>query len=1780
MTGRPITPLALRSHLSDTFLRYYETAYELRDANVVAERRQLLLNEAATFAEPYIEVLPRYESSERTMQQVFASLGSPEAAGLVSAGLLPHPRAYRHQEEALVESLGGADVVVNSGTGSGKTEAFLLPVIARLVQESGRWDTSPEVGHDGPWWSGQASTFVPQRPRDEGRPPGMRAMILYPMNALVEDQLIRLRRSLDSQAARGWFDQHRAGHRFYFGRYTGRTPVPGSLTDSSDDARRARLARLMRDGQARREALDRILADGGSRPADTEFFLPRLDGAEMRSRWDMQAAAPDILITNYSMLSIALGRSDERPLLDQTREWLRDERNVFTLVVDELHMYRGTAGTEVAYLLRRLITELGLDTRPDQLSIVTTTASLEPGEAGNSFLAQFFGRTRPFRFVTSSPRSALDVKDLRSLETSLADGTMEDLTGVDPADIESAFHHATLREGRSRATGAHELSTRLFPESAEPEGRLEELVALLGQSPSPAVRLRAHLLFRTLQGLWACSDPDCSDVPAEFQNADRRVGRLYTRPLFSCPCGSRVLELLYCQSCGEIMLGGFVARSGSQEFLVSTSANLERLPEQSFSERNAFNYRVYWPTRAGRRPSTSPWTRLGGRKGDAERVTYSFGFRGVDFAPGPGRINMQPRNNRTGYVYSVTGRKVADAAAAIAPYPTVCPSCGDDWERTDAGAVEDSERMRSPVYTQGVGFNRANQVLTGALHRHLDTRLVVFSDSRQGAARVTVNLELAHYLDLVRAATFHHLAETEDLLGLAQAHSTREDRSEAAASAFARLQLEHPSAAMALLKMANGLPLGPEDEDALNAARSSRTQPSLSDLENKVGPSLLEIGVSPAGPADSLTRTKDKRRWTSLYDWRVSPPKERVADLDVDQRNLLDEIRGELSRQILRTVFAGGDRDAESIGVAHAVSGATLTSVSTAGLSREVFAQVVSSFVRVCARRRRVTSFMDSAADGWPANAKQYLKSVGQRHSVDVDSLTSAVEASIGAGNHTGFRLLPSQIRLQAGGRVRWRCPSCSTKHLHPSAGVCIGCGGHLSRDGETFSVQSDYYGWLAKREGGLYRLHCEELSGQTDPLVAQRRQAQFQDVFVGDDEVPTVDGIDILSVTTTMEAGVDIGALKAVVLANMPPQRFNYQQRVGRAGRRSEHLAAALTVCRGGRSHDEHYFSHPSAITGDDPPPPYLDTQSLDILRRAFAADVLTRAFSAMTESDEKFDPGRSVHGQFGTVDQWLSSPHVASVVLRTLRHQMPESRRLAQSLLTASRAGEAISADELVRWAQEELPGLVTDAARHARVQDLSESLAQAGLLPMFGFPTQVRALWTARPSSGQETETVDRDSGIALSEFAPGAEIVKDKAIHSAVGIAHFTQSTNGYWREVDDPVASREEAGVCAACLTIHSDARLIACPVCGAKDPEFRQLVLLEPMGYRTSFATRNYEQLDQGTSRASQPRLAIPPDSRVTGQDNLLARGGKGEVVSVNDNKGQLYSLVRASRQWQGTTRPEPGLIDRRFIEQTDMGAKARTRFWSLVDDGHEEVALLARRRTDILAIGLSQEPAGMRIDPSTPTGRASWGSLGFLFRSAAAHLLDVGPEEIEVGVSSTSEGDAPAQGLLFLADALENGAGYTRWLQDNLSVVLAAAQAKVEEFRSHATSDDQPCDSSCYQCLRDYRNSPWHPLLDWRLAGDLLALLQGRPLDELAAWEGIRPVGQALAQDFGFEFSDESPPRLLNPRSGRSVTFVHPFRVDVRRSEDLLGGTNDAVSSWFELVRRPGLIAGRLMGR
>ena len=386
-------PFRIFDNLREAYLRYLDSPFRLRYRALMEERRQLLDQDRQLYRRPLFEPVVPYEVSTSAIHAAARQVGaSTDVADYVaSSGLFPAKRTlFQHQLDAWAASKNGDPVVVTTGTGSGKTECYLLPVFAYLVEESAGWRAPAKRSPKALWWSHRGERRNPQRSHDTGRPKALRALFLYPLNALIEDQLARIRRACDSKEAQDWLDANRSGNRFWFGRYTGATPVSGEQTNNN---KRQELRRRLRDMHDEWDQAQRSATTTGNEEILSYFQDP--EGSEMWSRWDMQGDPPDILITNYSMLNIMLMRSLESPIFEQTKRWLAEdrERNVFHLVVDELHTYRGTPGTEVGYLLRTLLYRLGLTPESPQLRLISTSASMDANDPGSlEYLEQFFGR--------------------------------------------------------------------------------------------------------------------------------------------------------------------------------------------------------------------------------------------------------------------------------------------------------------------------------------------------------------------------------------------------------------------------------------------------------------------------------------------------------------------------------------------------------------------------------------------------------------------------------------------------------------------------------------------------------------------------------------------------------------------------------------------------------------------------------------------------------------------------------------------------------------------------------------------------------------------------------------------------------------------------------------------------------------------------------------------------------------------------------------------------------------------------------------------------------------------------------------------------------------------------------------------------------------------------------------------------------------------------------------------------------------------------------------------
>ena len=592
-------PISMYRKIKEGYLRYYDTAFWLRDPLLRSERRDLLEQDGVLFTDPLLEPVMPSEPGP-TIATVCKELGISDTIadhlGLILFNSDGNFQLYSHQAQSLVASLstrGKRNIVVTSGTGSGKTECFLLPIFARLLSEANEWKETPQINR---WWDTNDKKWQPAR-LNERRQAAVRSMILYPTNALVEDQITRLRKATRTAIEIGI-------PAIYFGRYTGATLGSQDIPNRRKDNRVQEVANQLKHMEYESDQIalhDQELA--------SQFPDPRQ--SELLSRWDMISNPPDIFITNYSMLNVILMRQREDPIFQKTSQWLKENpSHCFTLVVDELHTYRGTQGSEVALIIRNLLYRLGLEPDSSQLRCIATSASLSK-EIGLGFAQQFFGVAQDtFKVITGSARLPLTNETFQraaikaELDNPLSAERVEEIA-------EAIGTACTAGETTINPTRLQELDSKLFVDSLQSnqhDDTLEKVLDKINELDSPTrstISFRSHFFARIIRGMWACSNPNCTEINDNYRSSDRRIGKLYTIPAITCGCGSRILELIYCYQCGEASLGGYVSRTpdgntSSQYWYLSPSPDLLAVEQDKITHRIYGEYMWYWPGQLNR----------------------------------------------------------------------------------------------------------------------------------------------------------------------------------------------------------------------------------------------------------------------------------------------------------------------------------------------------------------------------------------------------------------------------------------------------------------------------------------------------------------------------------------------------------------------------------------------------------------------------------------------------------------------------------------------------------------------------------------------------------------------------------------------------------------------------------------------------------------------------------------------------------------------------------------------------------------------------------------------------------------------------------------------------------------------------------------------------------------------------------------------------------------------------------------------------------------------------
>jgi ATP-dependent helicase YprA (DUF1998 family) len=1715
---------------------YIEATYHISSPALIEQRKELLDRAGVIYQIPYIESTPRYQSGER-----FSAIKGLPSAALnaytalsTRAGDLPallYDPPYKHQSEAIRRTLvDEKNLLVMTGTGSGKTESFLLPILGKFAREAEKSPTS----------------F-----RDQT---AVRALILYPMNALVNDQLGRLRSLFGDPRTVALF-QKWADRPARFARYTSRTPYAGIRTREKDSVKLkafddfyVEIQRLAQgpvsDEQKQAKALLEELKARGKWPAKPDLLawfgdkgtdwqdrktrafrraITLLGDVELLTRHEVQVSSPDLLVTNYSMLEYMLMRPIERPIFDQTRDWLeQNPAEKFLIVLDEAHLYRGAAGAEVGLLLRRLRDRLNIP--PERLQVICATASFKDADYAPLFGAQLTG-VPAHTFVPiqgdfawrphaaqgtkrdAEVLAAIDLAAFYSLESDearakIVQPLLEYRHAPEVGTLEVRLFHALsefpplgllINSTMKQARPVEELGHALFPDAPHEADAAATVLMALGSMArldpkSPGLLpCRIHNFFRGLAGLWVCMDAACSELAEEERSGI--CGKMYSQPRDYCDCGARVHELYTCRFCGTAYARAYTDDVDSPSALWSEPGRRLRMEEGETSPLLPLDMLLESPS------PTRP----------AEPADYDLETGRLNPNQlGPRMRSVYLRNDRTTPPVDDDGDvdQSLDARGQFIP----CGCCGKT-ARFGRTTVQDHQTKGDQPFqalvSKQIQIQPPNASSPSRFAPLRGRKVLVFSDSRQVAARLAPNLQM---------------------------YSTRDSLRSLIAWGFRRL------GAVAYIK-----PLLSLDDLYLAILLASkklsvRLRPELKAAETFAGEDTVELAVS-EGSADTdngllflLTKMRSENPPQSLLEDIITTVQDPFLGLEALALASLCE-RSELTAKLEK-----------------------LQSIPGVAETPESKVALVRAWLRCWRKNGFWLSRMPSS---WWKRPKTHGVSVtGKKGKGKFDAMDDVIRDKNGRKifNDKWTPELLSLFTTDMGGEYQFRggelsllfeglwvrCATCKSVH-RPVPGLthCLDCGtdGVAALDPEKDSV------FLARK--GYYRRpvmaaladppqepmaliaaeHTAQLNAPQNEDIfskAEENELLFQDVAPAfGREARRATAIDVLSSTTTMEVGIDIGALSGVALRNMPPGRANYQQRSGRAGRRGN--AVATVVAFGSvDSHDEHYFAEPDGMIRGDVIDPKLTLDNREITRRHIRAFLLQNYHQDRlpdvdaTQPHDLFSVLGSVSGfnsktailNIHDLEDWLTDNEQA-LKARVASWMPSELSEEDRSILLAELKDDCIAA---IKAAIEFLPkeelkpkdteedepreevaeGDEEKPAQTPNSGQLLDRLLYRGVLPRYAFPTDVATFHVFDQARSNRFRPIMRFAPsqglpIALTQYAPGKQIwISGKCYSSGAVYSVMPDERFRAWE------AKRLycECSACGFARTFEigeigrGDKQ--DCPACGTEGTFGEARYWLRPPGFAHPIDVEEVTSPDDmpETSYATRAKLTMQTPSEESKWTQVndrvrVLKERKHLLVSNTGPKREGYSYCVKCGRIEASSDPTPLLAapHRKPYpdeKQPTCEGAGTTR----------HIVLGTDFITDIALFSMSVEPP-LRLRPGQYPTDVALRTVSEALAKAASQILEIEPGELmaEYRPSLTPEGREGLKAEIFLYDTLPGGAGFASQLVECGSELFQRALKLMKTCPEN-------CDASCYRCLRSFKNKFEHRLLDRHVGAELAEYL------------------------------------------------------------------------------------------
>lgn len=1649
--------LFAQRRLRERIVEFAESDLYLRDEQLASSVRSLWNgpeSEGGLVSSIWVEGIFAAETSGRDLQSLAAEgvLDEKLLRQLASTGAFPVDRPlYSHQEKAIWAEANGAAkrpaIVLTAGTGAGKTEAFLLPLLNGLLR----------VG----------------RPAGAG---GVRAIILYPMNALVNDQVSRLDRWLKGQNAVSLFH------------FTGETPEDPATAN--------------------------------------HLGYPNFHSARRRTRQEARSNIPDILVTNYSMLEYMLCRPQDDVFFGSALQ---------SVIVDEAHLYGGTLAAEISLLLRRVFLRCGVPSA----SVFQMATSATLGDGVQSFAADLFGRLQsevewidgkvarralrapsppPNRVGTSSIHarglegSVLDNGTALTVDPDLSAAACQVLKGLisDEAvsHLESQNRPAiVLFEGLSQAPIVHKLEDVLWCNRQKTLLILPALAeALWGERSEDAVRATAdllqlsararersgdlplvphklHLLVRGPSTASVCLNSSCSCDTERMGGG----GRLIAGAADVCPtCSSAMLTLCRCSRCGEALFAGLYRKD------------------------NSLHPRPRW------HDDPPP-----------PKTLYRFACFGDEF------------------VFDLRDRYCEDSSGSTVGLRWVdqCPHCGADEEQFRPLGLADglslpltAETLVSsmpPIATSARDWSPAG-----------GRRLLVFSDSRREAARLGPLLTRQHEIQMGRALLMDLLAnnsidsEVQAILErqIAQLREELADQQlRPAVRAELQRDLNQKSHRMAVA--ADGRPLR-EWEEMLRASpglaeffdRESSTSHRADDWKQHV----WELNAE-------RVRRRSARILANEF---VSPAWTQVSLETLGLAELVypglrtSPVPNSLLGQLPSSVNAEDVTSNWPAFLADLCDTMRIDGCITLGSEasdRDDFSRPLGGWMSLRSRWGGWLTPFIGIRKGDTASrrnrfAARFLSSLGASTN-DLDAvlellLEGAFESlcSLAAG---GARWIKTRQREDAvGGSAAALQLHFKELFLRPlERGYLCRVGGDFwprsvaglaptgagdSNLQEVTSTDLDEHRRFrrlrrAYRAGEIFRmgLWAEEHSAQ----LASNENRRLQELF-------SVGARNVLSATTTLEVGIDIGGLSGVMLANVPPGKANYLQRGGRAGRRSDGSSIVVTFARNNaynlavfQNFGEFYYRplrRPNVLLSRE-----------GVIRRHAHAFLLGEFFRSIYPRGiqvgamkaynlvgwlfgqpripflQDDNPREVIPADYSGLHRpgwWRPGDHLGAQFVHFLRSESATALRPKVEALLAATAGAGIPFPNLIEdtlrsfediekdWCADYAEMLkawaATGVARRNRnaiahqakslwMTTVIEELGSRRFLPRYGFPIGLQSLTVPERSGGGEASVrLQRDGILAVSEYVPGSTVL-------AGGRTYTSHAVLRSWASGDYSTEFGQRAWK-YSCTMGHNwytylPVEITACcvPGCPGRRVDQGQSLLLPKYGYstaawdppswlgsqervgRTQVTTTSFVSADVKTQ-------IFEDFGGITGLRGRTCEGG--EVLAFNSGENQMGFAVCLRCGFSDSEKKiGVGRMDLPNRFETHVHVEDTYRLcWSSKDDCVlRNQHLAAVGNTDLLEIEFATIGAG--VDQTLVT------TLGHALRLAGADLLEVDPRELGVTSVRVSSGWAT-----HIFDNVHGGSGHVLELAANAREWLERTRQTLFVSDDH----DLSCSSACLRCL------------------------------------------------------------------------------------------------------------------